>query len=91
MIVIMIVIMIIIMMLMIVRYVFCSIDTEEAPGGKATEARAPPPLHLVAPNSAVLLDWVLGLQPLCSVWPADRLSAARVRWRSLRVRVLREG
>ena len=71
--------------------VFCSIDTEEAPGGKATEARAPPPVHLVAPNSAVLLDWVLGLQPLCSVWPADRLSAARVRWRSLRVRVLREG
>jgi hypothetical protein len=67
---------------------FRSIDTLEATGGEATEARAPPPLHLVAPNSAVLLDWVLGLQPLCSVWPADRLSAARVRWRSLRVRVV---
>ena len=67
---------------------FRSIETLEAPGGEATEARAPPPLHLVAPNSAVLLDWVLGLQPLCSVWPADRLSAARVRWRSLRVRVV---
>ena len=48
----------------------------------------PPPLHLVASNAAELVDWYMGLQALAAVWPSDRISAARLRWRCVRLHVL---
>ena len=53
-------------------------------GSAHNEAPPSPPLHLVGHSLADLEAWVLGLQPLCSVSPAERVSAARLRWKVLR-------
>ena len=64
-----------------------SADGDAVDDDAANDAGA---LHLVASSTAEIEAWVLGLQPFCAdLTPADRISQATLRWRSLRLRVLR--